>query len=84
MEDSNEVIGGSNEPLHQQVSLSRVPEVAGTLTNDAAGLLLRLLPPLHGVAEVALDFLPLVVQRVELLLGPLEGTSPRTPCSSWC
>ena len=37
MEDSNEVIGGPYEPLHQSVSLSRVPEVAGTLTNDAVG-----------------------------------------------
>ena len=37
MEDSNEVIGGPYEPLHQSVSLSGVPEVAGTLTNDAVG-----------------------------------------------
>ena len=54
VQDSNEVIGRPHEPLHQLVRLRRVPEVALALTDNAAGLLLRLLPPLDGVARVSL------------------------------
>ena len=54
VQDSNEVIGRPHEPLHQLVRLRRVPEVAVALTDNAAGLLLRLLPPLDGVARVSL------------------------------